>query len=189
MSTRTEFNFVVGDVVRRASFAKPIVITAIGDHTFIGKVNGRGGEDTYQKARDTMYGDWVRVDDPGVSATATPTFNFGVGDRVYWHDRVTSKSVPSAGSIITITAIGEERFLGTTSTTPREDQFTKFPSVDGEWRKLPKFPAQWRNVYHGEMGPPHSTRQLCDSNKQGSKVRIGVLHLDDDGSVRMYRDV
>jgi hypothetical protein len=98
-------------------------------------------------------------------------------------DRVRHKTWTDAVPTLTITAVGEKRWLA-------KDDFghESMYSFDSHWLKVPDplvFPERWMNVYGGDvMFVAHTSRRSADI--EASTGRIAVIHLAADGTLTLH---
>jgi hypothetical protein len=104
--------------------------------------------------------------------------DISVGDKLRLHSW-------QPDDFVVVTAVGDTRFIGRCIDGVERD----WP-IDDLWYLCidpPAFPERWMNVYVAGFGAGHSTRSSADHSAADPVmgVRLGVIHLDRDGSLSM----
>jgi hypothetical protein len=106
--------------------------------------------------------------------------DISVGDKLRLHEW-------QPDSYVTVTGTGATHFLGRSIVDGIERPYF----LDGLWYLCidpPAFPERWMNVYVSGFGTGHGTRSGADhaaTGQLGLGVRLGVIHLDRDGTLTM----
>lgn len=177
----TEFNYVVGDKIRRTGWAKDryVTITSIGIDTFLGRdtpsaQSNPRNEESWGKKTNATWGDWVRF---GEATSAI--FPFKVGDSI-------RRSNWPQDDYIVITAIGTHKVLGHVRGDPTKETAYDIVDLRATWVRKTLFPESWMNVYaDGIIGKRHSSRADANGKAESFRGRIGVIHLAKNGVLTM----